>query len=213
MIPAKTKTFTDMLSHIQRGLITAILLSIAGTAYCLPDDRNQAINLSSDRATYENNQGIYSGNVKMSQGSLKIEADKLVIVESNRKVEKVIAHGRPAKFEQQPREGEGVVIASANTVEYKLNDEEILLQKNASITHQGSKISGDRVVYSGKKQTVVADGGSAAENGRVKMTLQPQNPDDNANAASKTGTTKKNETSAKTNKPSTPPSNSNKATP
>lgn len=152
----------------------ALLLLFAAATHALPDDRNQAINLSSDRATYENNQGIYSGNVKMSQGSLKIQADKLTIVENDRKVEKVIAQGNPAKFEQQPRAGEGVVIASAGTIEYRLADEEILLQQNASITHQGSKISGDRVVYSGKKQTVVADGGSAAENGRVRMTLQPQ---------------------------------------
>ncbi|GAB3372082.1 lipopolysaccharide transport periplasmic protein LptA [Spongiibacter taiwanensis] len=157
-------------------LAAAIAMSTLNVAplHALPDDRNQAINLSSDRATYENNQGIYSGNVKMSQGTLKIQADKLTIVESDRKVEKVIAQGNPAKFEQQPRAGEGVVVASAGTIEYRLADEEILLQQNASITHQGSKISGDRVVYSGKKQTVVADGGSAAENGRVRMTLQPQ---------------------------------------
>lgn len=186
---------------LQKALAAIALTSMTCIAHSLPDDRNKAINLSSDRATYENNQGIYSGNVKMSQGSLKIEADKLVIVESNRKVEKVIAHGRPAKFEQIPREGEGVVVATANTVEYRLNEEEILLQKNASITHQGSMISGDRVVYSGKKQTVVADGGSAAENGRVKMTLQPQN------------TNESTDTSAEQSKKTTPSSDSDKATP
>lgn len=152
------------------------LLAFTGQLHALPDDRNQPINLSSDRASYENNQGIYSGHVKMSQGSLKIEADKLVIVETDRKVEKVIAHGTPARFEQRPRQGEGVVVASANIIEYRLQREEILLQHNAVISHQGSKISGDRVVYNGKTQTVMADGGSATENGRVQMTLQPQTP-------------------------------------
>ncbi|AMO69482.1 lipopolysaccharide transport periplasmic protein LptA [gamma proteobacterium BDW918] len=156
------------------ALAITLTLSVCSTALSLPDDRKQAINLSSDRAIYENNQGVYIGNVNMNQGSLKIRADKLTIIESNRKVEKVIAEGSPAYFEQQPRAKEGVVIASAQRIEYSLAQEEILLQKNASITHQGSKISGDRVVYSGRKQMVVADGGTTEKENRVKMTLQPQ---------------------------------------
>ena len=91
-------------------------------------------------------------------------------------MQKVIAHGSPAYFEQQPRAEEGVVSASARLIEYSLSDEEILLQKDATIRHQGSKISGDRIVYSGRKQLVVADGGSRSLDGRVQMTLQPQQP-------------------------------------
>ncbi|WP_372863460.1 lipopolysaccharide transport periplasmic protein LptA [Spongiibacter sp.] len=151
-----------------------VLASIASAAQALPEDRRQAINLSSDKATYENNRGIYTGNVSMSQGSLKIRADKLIIVESDRKVQTVIAHGSPAHFEQQPRADEGVVVASARLIEYSLEAEEILLQKDATIRHQGSKISGDRIIYSGRKQMVIADGGSRSLDGRVQMTLQPQ---------------------------------------
>jgi lipopolysaccharide export system protein LptA len=165
------------------ALGAALLLSVCQSSLSLPDDRKQAINLSSDRAVYEKNQGIYIGNVNMSQGSLKIRADKLTIVESDRKVEKVIAEGTPAYFEQQPRADEGVVIASAQRIEYSLQEEEILLQKNASITHQGSKISGDRVLYSGRKQMVIADGGSDNKENRVKMTLQPQGVTDDAQTA------------------------------
>jgi lipopolysaccharide export system protein LptA len=176
------------------ALATSLLLVISSTAQSLPDDRKQAINLSSDRAIYENNQGVYVGNVSMSQGSLKIRADKLTIIESDRKVEKVVAEGSPAYFEQQPRAEEGVVIASAQRIEYSLAQEEILLEKNASITHQGSKISGDRVVYSGRKQMVVADGGTTEKENRVKMTLQPQAIPD----SEQPGSDSKNETSEPT---------------
>ncbi|MDF1693027.1 MAG: lipopolysaccharide transport periplasmic protein LptA [Zhongshania sp.] len=171
------------------ALATTLLLSVSCIALSLPEDRKQAINLSSDRAIYENNQGVYIGNVSMSQGSLKISADKLTIIEANRKVEKVIAEGSPAYFEQQPRADEGVVVASAQRIEYSLQQEEILLQRNASITHRGSKISGDRVVYNGRKQMVVADGGTAEKEHRVKMTLQPQAiPDSEAPADDKPAT-------------------------
>lgn len=161
----------------------AAFLGAAQLASALPEDRKQAINLSSDKATYENNRGIYTGNVNMSQGSLKIRADKLIIVESDRKVEKVIAHGSPAYFEQQPRAEEGVVVASAQLIEYSLSSEEILLQKDATIRHQGSKIQGDRIVYSGRKQMVIADGGSHKLEGRVQMTLQPQRDDTPADSS------------------------------
>ncbi|WP_295876030.1 lipopolysaccharide transport periplasmic protein LptA [uncultured Zhongshania sp.] len=171
------------MSPTKAALAAALFLAVSQIAVSLPDDRKKAINLSSDRAIYENNQGIYIGNVNMSQGSLKIRADKLTIVESDRKVEKVIAEGSPAYFEQQPRAEEGVVIASAQRIEYSLQQEEILLQGNASITHQGSKISGDRVVYSGRKQMVIADGGSNEKDNRVKMTLQPQAAPDDAPAS------------------------------
>ena len=62
------------------ALAITLTLSVCSTALSLPDDRKQAINLSSDRAIYENNQGVYIGNVNMSQGSLKIRADKLTII-------------------------------------------------------------------------------------------------------------------------------------
>jgi lipopolysaccharide export system protein LptA len=184
-----------------KAVLSTLLIISASTAFSLPEDRKQAINLSSDRAVYENNQGIYIGNVSMSQGSLKIIADKLTIIESDRKVDKVIAEGNPAHFEQQPRADEGVVVASAQRIEYSLKLEEILLQKNASITHQGSKISGDRVVYSGRKQMVVADGGSDEKDHRVKMTLQPQSIPDSDD---KTISNKKDGNSDKTVNDSSP---------
>lgn len=188
-----------------KAALSAALLLTSQLALSLPDDRKQAINLSSDRAVYEKNQGIYIGNVNMSQGSLKIRADKLTIVESDRKVDKVIAEGTPAYFEQQPRAEEGVVIASAQRIEYSLQQEEILLQRNASITHQGSKISGDRVVYSGRKQMVVADGGTNEKDNRVKMTLQPQAvPDEPQAAPEENSTVPSMPTSDDTNAANTP---------
>ena len=185
MIPSNSLPPNKTLStrYMARRFVAAVLLlSLVNAVSALPEDRRQSINLSSDRATYENNQGIYTGNVRMSQGSLKIAADQVIIIESDRKVTKVVARGNPARFEQQPRSGEGIVEASANLIEYELDAEEILLQQNARIQHQGSTISGDRIVYSGRKQLVVADGGSNQKDKRVQMTLQPQNNSDDEDA-------------------------------
>lgn len=166
--------------------ITLSLLSLLliNSAAALPEDRKQAIKLSSDSATYENNLGVYSGNVSMSQGSLKINADTLTIIEAEHRVQKIIARGRPAHFEQKQGDTEGTVVASANHIEYSLKNEEILLKKNATISHQGSEISGDLIVYNGRKQLVSANGGKRNQQGRVQMTLQPQSSEDSGDSQS-----------------------------
>lgn len=209
MIPNKALS-TRYLAR--RCVAAVLLLSLVSAVSALPEDRRQSINLSSDRATYENNQGIYTGNVRMSQGSLKIAADQVIIIESDRKVTKVVARGNPARFEQQPRSGEGIVEASANLIEYELDAEEILLQQNARIQHQGSTISGDRIVYSGRKQLVVADGGSNQKDKRVQMTLQPQNnsddEDQSTTAPAKTGSAGPAETAPPSSAPQPKPSQS-----
>ncbi|MGJ8686314.1 MAG: lipopolysaccharide transport periplasmic protein LptA [Spongiibacteraceae bacterium] len=155
---------------------------LINSATALPEDRKQAIKLSSDSATYENNRGVYSGHVRMSQGSLKINADTLTIIEADHRVQKIIARGRPAHFEQKQGDTEGTVVASANHIEYSLKNEEILLKKNATISHQGSEISGDLIVYNGRKQLVSANGGTQNNQGRVNMTLQPQSSEGSDNS-------------------------------
>ena len=87
--------------------LTALLLLLtlpAGLVQALPDDRDQPIHISADKALRDEKQGftVYSGNVQMAQGSMRLEADKLTIYHVTDEVDKVVAEGRPAKMQQQP---------------------------------------------------------------------------------------------------------------
>lgn len=146
------------------------MLLLSGTAFAA----EAPINIKSDRAHYEANSGIYSGNVVMEQGPLRIEADKIVIYGVDKKVERLEAYGTPASFFHSNVDG-SITRASARAIEYHIVDAQVLLQYGASIDHQGSEIHGERIVYNSRRQTVSAEGSSSDEqSGRIKMILQPQ---------------------------------------
>lgn len=155
------------------AIVTALLLTALDVS-ALPSDRQEEIKISADSATYQDNRGIYTGNVILIQGSLRIQADRLIINQANRKVSDVIATGRPARFQQQPKSNTGTVTASAKTIRYEVGANEIILTESAYIVHKGSEISSERIVYNAAKESVLADGqNKPGGSGRVNMVLQP----------------------------------------
>jgi len=60
-------------------LLAVLFVAFSGTVLALPDDREQPIRITADQALRDEKQGFteYTGNVRMDQGSLHIEADKI----------------------------------------------------------------------------------------------------------------------------------------
>lgn len=81
--------------------LSLVLLS-AGTANALPEDRSQPVHISADSAVQENTTVTYRGNVIITQGSLRVDADQVVVYHAAGKVQKIVATGKPAHFQQQP---------------------------------------------------------------------------------------------------------------
>ncbi len=166
------------------GALLVILLALtansgsAAQTNAAPGKNNLApINVSADRATYENGQGIYEGRVELKQGNLAIEADKLVIEEQNRQVDRILALGTPAALNQS----DGTVHAEANRIEYFVGTGKVILTEKAIIQQHGSEIRGKRIVYDSQQQTVEAEGKSGENAERVNMTLQPRNRENDDN--------------------------------
>ncbi len=148
------------------------LLGLLAVAPVLAQDTQQQISISSDRAVFEENHGVYIGNVELNQGGLTITADTLQLMTENKSVEKVIATGGPARFTRQASAAEGKVSAAASAIEYDIVNEVITLTGNAHINRQGSLIEGTRIVYNARNRVVNAV--ARAETGaRVNMVLQP----------------------------------------
>ena len=63
------------------GMLLLLLSLPAALTHALPDDRDQPIHITADKALRDEKKGvtIYSGNVQMVQGSLELEADTLTI--------------------------------------------------------------------------------------------------------------------------------------
>ncbi|MGK0500362.1 MAG: lipopolysaccharide export system protein LptA [Oceanicoccus sp.] len=167
-----------LINKLQIQLSTALFAALLPlTAVALPEDSSQPINIQSDRAsqkTLANSELIeYFGNVVMTQGSLKITGDHIIINSKQRQVTKIIATGQPAVFEQQSDPAKSPIRASANKLNYKLKTDTVILTKNASIVQDGTTVSGDRIEYNIAAEQVKAEGG----NERVTMILTPETAD------------------------------------
>lgn len=142
----------------------------SSTLLALPDDNQQPINIQADRATQQTladgEKTEYFGSVVMTQGSLLVNADHLVIHSVNRQVTRIHASGNPAKFQQQSQPEKPPVIARANNIEYRLKSETVVLTDNAHINQPDASFSGNRIEYNVGTEEVVAED-------RVNMIFAP----------------------------------------
>lgn len=157
---------------ILTALLAGSLAIQTSPAGALTSDREQSITIQSDSAERDEAKGTttYAGNVVMEQGSMRIDAQKVVIYNTRSKVTKIVALGEPARYQQKPSETEGLVVAQAKRVEYNIAQETLHLIESASLQQEGTSLSGNRIDYD-VKQSVVKAGSDARETERVRMVI------------------------------------------
>ncbi|WP_082354005.1 lipopolysaccharide transport periplasmic protein LptA [Marinagarivorans algicola] len=150
-------------------------LSFSIPALSLQSDRNQPITIDANTAERDELAGTttYAGNVEMAQGSMRINADKIVIYNTKDKVTKIIARGKPAAYQQKPNDTEGKVVARANILEYQIDKETLRLLEGASLQQEGTSLSGNTIEYD-VRRSVVKAGSDAKQNQRVRMVIPPK---------------------------------------
>lgn len=149
-----------------------ILLFFTQLVTALSEDREMPITVDSDRAEADESKGLttYSGNVVMQQGSMRIEADQIIIHNDGNKVTQIVALGKPARYQQKPSADEGLVIAQAHRLEYNIAQGSLHLVREASLQQEGTSLSGARIDYD-VRESVVRAGGDTEQNERVKMVI------------------------------------------
>ncbi|MEZ5672702.1 MAG: LptA/OstA family protein [Thiotrichaceae bacterium] len=64
--------------YLRNSLLWIMVLSLPYSAFALSTDHNQPINIQSDTAMIDDNNGlaIYTGNVVVTQSTIRIDAEK-----------------------------------------------------------------------------------------------------------------------------------------
>ena len=150
-------------------LFLATVVLASSSAFALKDDVNQPINIVSDNQSLDMEKSVvtFTDNVVITQGSIIIKANKVVITrpaEKSGKKETVEAFGTPVTFHQQLDNGTPVD-GKANKVHYDLGSEFLTLTNNAELKQLDSKINGSVITYDVKKQQLKANG-----NGKSRVT-------------------------------------------
>ena len=160
-------------------VISAFIASYSALTFALPSDKNETIRGSADNLTVDQKNGVatYTGSVKIAQGSLMISADSIVIhTNSDSSVEKMIATGSPARFQQQPEKDQGVVTAAAKQITYTPSNEHLVLIEEASVEQNGAVMSGPHIDYDLVKEVMKAAGNNNANGGgqRIEIVIPPK---------------------------------------
>ncbi|MGB5307081.1 MAG: lipopolysaccharide transport periplasmic protein LptA [Gammaproteobacteria bacterium] len=163
-------------SRCRGGLRPAalILLLLPVTAQALSTDREQQIMIEADSAAFDETEGIssYEGNVKLQQGTLKLQSERMTVHLADDRIVEIILTGSPASYRQRPDDKEVDVQAEAGEIRYNFIHERLILQGAAHIWQPGAEeFHSERIVIDLKNNSVSA-GGSGPEN-RVRIILQP----------------------------------------
>ena len=163
-----------ILKHALISCTFAAALFSTSWSLGLPEDSEKEIHIASDTASLDKPQGelVYSGNVELTQGTLNITADKVTIHRNENGLQKVIALGKPARFEQVLSANEGKTKAFGETIIYQTTNEELTLLTNAGLEKQGNEFSGEKIIYLIKEQRVKANSPQPEE--RIRMVIQPK---------------------------------------
>ncbi|ORU90979.1 MAG: lipopolysaccharide transport periplasmic protein LptA [Cycloclasticus sp. symbiont of Poecilosclerida sp. N] len=155
-------------------LITLTLIIFPSALWALSSDKTKPVEIEADSFNLDDAKKItlYSGNVIITQGSMKIMADKVTIYGKRGATDKVIAIGRPVKFNQQPDGNQGLIRGEAQRLEYLVSKDTLTLIKEATLWQAGNIFASDRIVYDSKRSIVKA-GDSESASKRVSITLEP----------------------------------------
>ncbi len=150
----------------------AVALVVPGAVNALPEDSTQPILIQANTAemNQRSDEIVYMGDVRVEQGSLRVNADRITVEYVDQKVVRIIAEGAPARYRQAIDDPEGEVKAEADTIIYRTSEEQLELSGKASLEQQGNTINGDTIRYdmvAGRVEAVSGAGNS------VRMVLQP----------------------------------------
>jgi len=164
--------------QLSRTIAGCLLLALSLPAVfvqALPDDREQPIHITADKALRDEKNGVtvYSGNVVLIQGSMELEADKLTIYHPSEEAEEIVAEGKPAKMRQQPELDKAVVHAHGKVITYYRNEDKVHLQTDARIEQDGAVVAGDSIEYLIAKQVITAESDQTQKGDKVLVVIPP----------------------------------------
>jgi lipopolysaccharide export system protein LptA len=151
------------------------LLATAPACLARSGDQEQPIDIEADSVDIDEAKGrsIYLGNVRVTQGSMQLLADKVTVLHAGGEAEKFIATGSPTRFRQLPDDSDVPIKARALRMEYQIQGDLITLIEQAIVVQGRDTMRSDRIVWDRVQGKVL--GGLAAEGKeRVKMTFQPK---------------------------------------
>jgi len=164
-------------------LVSLLLICWTAHSYAESSDRDKPLHLVSDSMTLDDSKQIstFEGHVELSQGTLLIVADKIVVVEDKQGYQHLTATGVPASFRQRTEGSDEYAEGFGERIEYDTRAEKVDFFKNARVKRGQDEVMGDYITYNSNTEIFEARGKPTATGGkptgkdRVRAVIQPKN--------------------------------------
>jgi lipopolysaccharide export system protein LptA len=179
--------FKDLSERVGPGLSGAAILllgAILSPAWAERADREKPINLEADRVTIDDAKkvSVFEGNVVLTQGTLVIRADRMIVRQDKEGFNQGTAFGNLAKFRQKRDGVDEYIEGEAERIEYDSQAERLQLFNRAHMKRGADEVRGSYISYDQPTEFFRVVG--AAENapagsvpGRVRAVIQPKSKD------------------------------------
>ncbi|MGB2831906.1 MAG: lipopolysaccharide transport periplasmic protein LptA [Methylotenera sp.] len=179
---SKRPITTPLLSLYLVLLSFAAMLGFSNLAQAEAADRDKPIDLEADTVKVDDAKQIstYSGNVILTQGTLIIRADKLIVREDSAGFQHSTSTGNPTTFKQK-REGKNEYMeGSAQRIEYDGRMDKVQLYTKAWVKRGEDIVHGEYISYDANAEYAEVIGGAKSADGtttsgRVHAIIQPKN--------------------------------------
>lgn len=155
-------------------LLIALAIPLLGTGavQARQSDLTQAIDVRADKSEYDEKAGTQtlSGNVEISQGTLRISADKIAISLKDNALHTISGTGSPIQFQQENEAGE-LMKGEARNIIYDALAGTLTLEGAASLSQPRQNLVSERITFDARTQKVSAEGGG--NTGRVTIQILP----------------------------------------
>lgn len=168
-----------------------LLLAWDRTALAENADREKPIHLESDRVVVDDiaQTSVFEGNVELTQGTLQIDADKIVLTEDKQGYKHCTATGNLAHFRQKHEGSAEYMEGYGKRIEYDTRTETVDFFVQARVKRAQDDVKGDHIAYSTRTEIFQVSGDPANINdpnkGRVHMVIQPKSKETSTSPAQK----------------------------
>lgn len=164
-----------------RALLLGLALSSSLPALAERADREKPIALEADKVTIDDIKRVQvlEGNVILTQGTLTIHSDKIVVSEDAYGFQRGTAFGGPkglARFKQKREGSEEWIEGEAERIEYDTRTEVAEFFRRAWIKSGEDRLKGDYIWYDAISERYLASAGEGPQKKpiRVQATIHPK---------------------------------------
>lgn len=170
---------------MSRSSTSAVLCSLlflfwGNQLYAENADRDKPIHLESDRVVIDDvkQTSVFEGEVELTQGTLRIQAEKVVLTQDKQGYKHCTATGKPASFRQKHEGTDEYMEGYGERIEYDTRAETVDFFVQARVKRDQDDVQGDHIAYSTRTEVFQVSGDPNQANdpdkGRVHAVIQPK---------------------------------------